>query len=182
MAIVSHNDNNIISDTSDFQSTSFTIKTDPAMFAVFRKSIYTDIQLAPIRELSTNAVDACVESNLPIVWDVHLPTHEESYFSVRDYGGGISKSFLDGDFTVVGASTKRNSNTTNGQFGFGRLSPLAYTSSFTVESWNNGMYWDILFGPITICLRMRTPSVMPSMSIRWSMRIAVLSLNILKLF
>lgn len=140
MAIIATPESNIVSDISSFASAEFSIRTDAAMFDVFRSRIYSDVILAPIRELSTNAIDACIESDRPIQWDVHIPTLSEPYFSVRDYGGGLPLDFLAGDFCVLGTSTKRNSNLTNGQFGLGRLSSLAYAQSCTVESFIDGMH------------------------------------------
>lgn len=129
---------------SNLEASQFTLQNDHSLFTILRKNIYSNVILAGIRELSTNAIDACVEADMDINWEVHIPTIEEPFFAIRDYGPGMTLDFLQGDFTVVGASSKRNSNKTNGQFGLGRLSPLAYTSSFTVESWNNGMYYSYL--------------------------------------
>ena len=129
---------------SDLDTSQFTLQNDHSLFTVLRKNIYSNVILAGIRELSTNAIDACIEADLDVRWEVHIPTLEEPFFAIRDYGPGMTLDFLQGDFTVVGASSKRNSNRVNGQFGLGRLSPLAYTSSFTVESWNSGMYYSYL--------------------------------------
>lgn len=129
---------------AELVASSFTLQNDHSLFTILRKNIYSDTILAPIRELSTNAIDACIEGNLDVNWSVHIPTLDEPYFEVRDYGPGMSIDFLEGDFTVVGASSKRTSNRTNGQFGLGRLSPLAYTSSFTLDSYNNGIHYTYL--------------------------------------
>lgn len=129
---------------AELTASSFTLQNDHSLFTILRKNIYSDTILAPIRELSTNAIDACIEGNLDVNWSVHVPTIDEPYFEVRDYGPGMTIDFLEGDFTVVGASSKRTSNKTNGQFGLGRLSPLAYTSSFTLDSYNNGMHYSYL--------------------------------------
>lgn len=166
MAIIATPESNIVSDISSFTSAEFSIRTDAAMFDVFRSRIYSDVILAPIRELSTNAIDVCIESDYPIQWDVHIPTLSEPYFSVRDYGGGLPLDFLSGDFCVLGASTKRNSNLTNGQFGLGRLSSLAYAQSCTVESFIDGMHHSYMLTiqdgiPILIHLS-STPTKEPS--------------------
>ena len=147
---------------AELTASSFTLQNDHSLFTILRKNIYSDTILAPIRELSTNAIDACIEGNLDVSWSVHIPTLDEPYFEVRDYGPGMSIDFLEGDFNIVGASSKRSSNRTNGQFGLGRLSPLAYTSSFTLDSYNNGMHYSYLVSikdgiPCTLQL-----SVLPS--------------------
>lgn len=137
MAIVTDSQSNILN-SSSISINEFTIKADAAMFAVLTQRVYTDLISAPIREWSTNAVDACIAANLPINFDVHLPTLTQPTFSVRDYGTGLAPDDILGLFTVLGESSKRNSNLYNGQFGLGRLSGLAYSTSFTVDSYHNG--------------------------------------------
>lgn len=59
---------------------------------ILRDSLYSDKILAPIREYSTNAMDAHVESGQPkrpIL--VKLPNLILPVFSVRDYGLGMSE-------------------------------------------------------------------------------------------
>ena len=130
--------------TNGMNTTDFTIETNGSMVKMLTGKVYTDTILAPMRELSTNAVDACKMANKEINYDVHLPTLEEPYFSVRDYGTGLEKHDLTNLFCTIGASTKRNSNKTNGTFGIGRVSPLAYADAFTVESHINDKYYSYM--------------------------------------
>ena len=130
-----------VSTTVDSKFKQFSIKPDKSLFQLLTSKVYTNTIAAPIREWSTNAVDACIAADKPVKFDVHLPTESEPIFSVRDYGLGLSEDDLLGLFTIVGESTKRNSNKFNGTFGIGRLSVFAYTSSFTVESFYNGKYY-----------------------------------------
>ena len=125
---------------STFDSTRFTIETNASMFSLLTSKVYNDPIAAVIREWSTNAIDACIAANKSIDFEVHIPTATECYFSVRDYGTGLEADQLTTLFCTLGASTKRNSNTYNGTFGIGRLSGLAYTSSFTVESYHGGYH------------------------------------------
>jgi len=143
MAIITDSQSNIL-DTSGLSINEFTIKADAAMFAVLTQRVYTDLISAPIREWSTNAVDACLAADLPVKFHVHLPTLAELHFSVRDYGTGLAPDDILGLFTILGESSKRNSNLYNGQFGLGRLSGLAYSSSFTVDSYHNGEHHSYL--------------------------------------
>jgi len=144
MAIVSNLDSNITSSSAVGSTTNFSIQADSALYSVLTKKIYSDTMSASIREWSTNALDACIAADLEIKFDVHIPTIENPTFIVRDYGIGLHKDDIVGLFTVVGASTKRNSNKFNGQFGLGRLAGLAYSQSFTVESYHNGIYYSYL--------------------------------------
>ena len=115
MAIVTSNTTHV--DTTNLNSTAFSIQADAALFSVLTQKIYTDTILAPMREWSTNAIDACIEAGVVPHFEVHVPTPADSTFSVRDYGTGLSQEQILNLFTVVGASTKRDSNDYNGQFG-----------------------------------------------------------------
>ena len=120
---------------SEITSSSFTLETNAHVFKMLTTNIYSDVILAGIRELSTNAIDGCKAGNLPPKYDVHVPTISNPTFSVRDYGVGISPDQMMSFYTTMGASNKRDSNSYNGQFGIGKLAPLAYATSFTVKSY-----------------------------------------------
>ena len=120
---------------SEVTSSNFTLETNAHVFKMLTTNIYSDVILAGIRELSTNAIDGCKAGNLPLKYDVHVPTISNPTFSVRDYGVGISPDQMMSFYTTMGASNKRNSNSYNGQFGIGKLAPLAYATSFTVKSY-----------------------------------------------
>lgn len=126
-------------------TTNFSIEMNASMFAMLSKNVYNNVILAPIREWSCNAVDAAIAANNPSTsFEVHLPTTSDPTFAVRDYGLGLSEADLLGLFTTLGASTKRTSNQYTGAFGIGRLSGLAYASSFTVESFFHGIHYSYL--------------------------------------
>jgi len=69
----------------------FRIKASSKAFQILSSGLYSDKVTAIIRELSTNAYDAHVEAgtqDTPFL--VHLPNKTASYFSVRDFGTGLS--------------------------------------------------------------------------------------------
>lgn len=125
----------------DVSTGNFSIEMNASMFTMLTKNVYSNVILAPIREWSTNAIDACLEASIDPHFDVQLPTPSDLTFAVRDYGAGLPEDSLIGLFTILGASTKRDSNDFNGQFGIGRMSALAYSSSFTVESFYNSHHY-----------------------------------------
>lgn len=133
----------MIQSTSNTELTStapmkdFTVAMNESMFTMLTKNVYTDTILAVMREWSTNAIDACVAANNPIHFDVNLPTLLDPKFAVRDYGTGLSSEDINGLFSTLGASTKRDSNEYNGTFGIGRMAGLAYGDAFTVKSFFN---------------------------------------------
>ena len=138
MAIDNNFSTHLLSD--NIETTKFHLEANAHVFQMLTTKVYNDIILAPIREISTNAVDATIEAGSDRTFDVHLPTQDEPYFSVRDYGTGLSEEAIKTMYTTMGASTKRESNAYNGQFGIGKLAPLAYTSSFTIDTYVN-YFW-----------------------------------------
>lgn len=101
--------------------------------------LYSNRELAAIREYSTNARDAMIEAGKadePIL--VTLPSAMHPFFTVKDHGIGMDKSTLKELYTVFGDSTKRDSDDTNGILGFGCKSAVAYTNQFTVTAVKDG--------------------------------------------
>lgn len=119
-------------------ATQFTTAMNSTMFKMLTKDVYSNLVMAVIREWSTNAIDACIAAGKEPMFDVHLPTTLEQWFSVRDYGTGLELDDIEDLFTILGASTKRTSNDFNGCFGIGRMAGLAYSDSFEVDSYING--------------------------------------------
>lgn len=105
--------------------------------------LYSNRELACVREYSTNAYDSNKEKALrdgheirPI--EVTLPTPLNPYFTVQDRGVGMSEQTLKRTYTQFGESTKRDSDDYNGMLGFGSKSAVAYTNTFTVTSVHQG--------------------------------------------
>ena len=65
-------------------------------------------------------------------------------FSVRDYGVGLSKDDVFNLYSSYGKSTKRDSNDQIGCLGLGSKSPLAYTDSYSVVSFFDGMRYEYI--------------------------------------
>lgn len=109
---------------------------------ILQDTLYTDKILAPIREYSTNAMDAHIEAGRPtepIL--VKLPNRFSPVFAVRDYGIGMDDHRIWEVFCNYGSSTKRNTNEQVGMLGIGSKSAFAYPEckSFTVVSIRNGV-------------------------------------------
>ncbi len=69
---------------------------------------------------------------------VHLPNRVEPWFSIRDYGTGLSHDFIMKLYVSYFWSDKKTSNDYTGCLGLGSKSPFAYTDHFTVTSYWNG--------------------------------------------
>lgn len=133
------NETTTIIDKANFASTNFSLQADATLFGLLTSKVYNDTIAAAIREVSCNAVDSTIEAQNAGKYEVHLPTPTELHFSVRDYGTGISPEKMHSLYSVMGASSKRHSNDYTGALGIGKLSPLAYTSSFTIQSFYQGI-------------------------------------------
>ena len=124
----------------DFETSDFAIGDIAFIVDMFADKVYSHKERAIIRELSCNAHDSHIMAGTTdIPFDVHLPTQLEPYFSIRDYGTGLSDNEIRTVFAGIGISTKRDSNEVIGCFGIGSLSPYSMTDSFTVKSYIDGM-------------------------------------------
>jgi hypothetical protein len=118
--------------------TQFKIATNSKLFSILSDSIYTRKIDAVIRELCCNAFDAHVEARQDRKFQITLPSEFNSEFRVRDFGLGLCEEDMQ-MYTTYGESTKSKSNAYIGAFGIGAKSPFAYTNTFNVTSYNDGM-------------------------------------------
>lgn len=117
----------------------FTIKNSAKAFSILSSGIYQNKIQAIIRELSCNAYDSHVEAGKKDVpFDVHLPTTLEPYFSIRDYGTGLTHQQVFDIYTTYFESTKTNSNDYVGALGLGSKSPFSYTDNFSIIAIRDG--------------------------------------------
>jgi len=118
----------------------FRIRNSAKAFSILSSGLYANKVRAIIRELSCNAVDSHVaagKSTTP--FDVHLPNSLEPWFSIRDYGTGLSADQVTNIYTTYFESTKTASNEFIGALGLGSKSPFSYTDNFTVTAIQNGV-------------------------------------------
>ena len=128
---------NVVSNTLP-NTTQYSIKASAKAFKILSDGLYSDKIAAPIRELSTNAYDAHVaQGNINTPFDVHLPSVAEPWFSIRDYGIGMSKQELETTYTTYFDSNKTHSNDFVGCMGLGSKTPFTLSDAFTVTSVKN---------------------------------------------
>lgn len=117
------------------ESSSFSIAMNAKAFRVLSDSLYENKIGSIVREISCNAYDAHIMAGKKDVpFEIHLPNAFEPWFSVQDYGVGLSPEAIKTVFTVYFSSTKDQSNDAIGAFGLGAKTPFAYTDQFTVTS------------------------------------------------
>ena len=113
----------------------FQIKTTSKAFSILSSGLYSNKIKAVIRELSCNALDSHKAANKEDVpFEVHLPNRIEPFFSVKDFGVGLSHEDLTSIYTTYFESTKQDSNDYIGALGLGSKSPFSYTDNFSVIS------------------------------------------------
>jgi len=113
----------------------FNIQASAKAFKILSDGLYTDKIQACIRELSCNAYDSHVAAGkADVPFKVHMPTILEPFFSVQDFGLGLSHDDIMHLYTTYFSSTKTESNDFIGALGLGSKSPFSYVDSFTVES------------------------------------------------
>lgn len=107
---------------------------------ILRDKLYTNKVLAVIREYSTNAWDAHIDAGCPQTpIHVRLPTPLDPTFIVRDFGKGLAPEDIIHTYTKYGSSTKRDTNAVVGMLGIGSKSGFAYSDSFSVTSYFEGI-------------------------------------------
>lgn len=137
---------------------------DPRVICrILSDNLYSNKIGSIVRELSANALDAHrMNGKEDVPFQVCLPgldglfRKDESVFSIRDYGPGLSEEDIYALYTSYGSSSKRSDNSQIGGFGIGSKSPFAYADIFTVTSWNCGLmskYICFLSGDGSPCIK-----------------------------
>ena len=123
----------------NFKTSGFKIQATAKAFDILSSNIYTHKVRAVVREISCNARDAHVAAGNDEPFDVHLPTPLEPWFTVRDYGTGLSDEDVREIFSTYFCSTKTGSNEFIGALGLGSKSPFCLVDSFMVTSYLDGI-------------------------------------------
>lgn len=131
-------------------SKDFTIQASGKMFHMVISGLYSNKPQSITREIWSNAYDAHAmvgKEDVPFL--VTFPTSLSPTFSCRDFGPGIAPEDMEGFYTVLGHSTKENTNKAVGKWGVGRMSPMSYTDTFSVVSYHKGgvTYYSVQLGP-----------------------------------
>lgn len=119
----------------------FGIEANQTALKIWMDTLYSNKEKTIIRELLSNAKDSQqVAGTLDIPIEVHLPEKDlEPWFSIRDFGTGLSEEEIYSIYSVFFKSTKNQTNDQIGGFGLGAKTPLSYTDQFEVASFYNGI-------------------------------------------
>lgn len=117
----------------------FTIRASAKAFSILSDGLYANKIRAVVRELSTNALDSHIAAGRgDVPFDVNLPNALAPWFSVRDYGVGLTHDEVVSIYTSYFTSTKSDSDEFVGALGLGSKSPFSYTDNFTVTAIKDG--------------------------------------------
>ena len=117
---------------------SFNIQATGAAFDTLSSRLYSNPILAVVRELSTNANDAHIEAGVDKPFQLHIPTENERFFSIRDFGNGIPEDLIYNIYTTFFMSTKTEDENQTGYFGLGSKSPYSLVDKYKVISYCEG--------------------------------------------
>ena len=110
------------------------------IFKIVTKGLYIRPIEAIVREISTNALDGHIaKGNVDQPFDITLPNVITPYFIVRDYGCSMDNKTVFDVYAVLGESTKNSSSTSIGGWGVGGKSPAAYTDTFFITTYLDGV-------------------------------------------
>ena len=100
---------------------------------------YSDPIKAILQEIGANAADSHIraaKSHSP--FKVKLPNSLDDHLRIRDFGIGMSKDVIYDVYINYMKSDKTQTNEETGFFGIGSKTPLAYTDSFNITTYNDG--------------------------------------------
>lgn len=126
--------------TNVMDSTDFGIQNSGKMFKMVISGLYSKKAESITREIWSNAYDAhCMKGTPDRPFEITLPSTFRPEFKVRDFGEGLSHEWMKRNYTILGHSSKENTNIAVGKWGVGRMSPMSYTDTFSVVSIHKGM-------------------------------------------
>ena len=115
-------------------------ENEGVLYHILRSQLYSNPQMAVVREYACNAIDSNVMSGRPTLpIRVTLPTSMEPLYKTRDFGHGLTEDEILDVFISYGESSKRNTDDAIGMLGLGCKSAFATgIDSFIVNSYQNG--------------------------------------------
>ena len=144
----------------------FNIQVNDNAFAILSDKLYQDKELAIVREYISNAYDIHVLTGNLVPCEINIPDKINPNFEVRDFGTGLSEEDIHRLFCTYFASNKNETNEQIGGFGLGCKSGFAYSESFSVTSWFNGVKTNYIMtkmGNVPTCITGKSyPSDDPS--------------------
>lgn len=122
------------------ESQEFTIKANGKAFRALISTLYENKEQSIVREIWSNALDAHIDAGIPErPFSVVFPDVYNPSFVVRDYGKSMGHADVMHLYSTIFESTKEESEDEAGKFGLGSKSPFAYTDTFSVVTFKDGV-------------------------------------------
>jgi hypothetical protein len=134
--------NKVVSNFSDSETSQHKMQIDQNSLVHIMSilsSLYSDEELAILREYASNALDSHIQAGNPDPIEIELPSNLSPILKIIDKGVGLTIDELLGLFGKYGASNKRLENTTTGCLGLGSKSALCYCSQFSIIAVKNNV-------------------------------------------
>ena len=104
-------------ESNSTSSKEFSIKNSSKMFNMIISGLYSDKPQSITREIWSNAFDAhCMVGKEDVPFVVSMPNSLMPTFVCRDFGPGIHHDDMEGFYTVLGHSTKEDTNAAVGKW------------------------------------------------------------------
>jgi hypothetical protein len=139
---IEKNHEQITSNQNDLNSIKFSIDSSESAVPLlidFLARLYPNPKQTLLFEYVSNAIDSHTvagKGDVPI--EICLPNKMNPFYKVRDFGIGMDHEEVRKIFSVALKSTKRNSNSTIGGFGVGKLVFSPYCGIMFLTTWKNG--------------------------------------------
>jgi len=121
--------------------TKFKVGVSEAQIIKYLTGLYSDKFRAILSEIGSNALDENIlakkEGREIKPYEILLPTAEDPYLRIRDYGRGMDREFANENYTTYGLTTKDGDNVQIGGKGIGSKAPLGY-GPFSIETRQGG--------------------------------------------
>lgn len=127
------------SNTNDEDSLEFGIGDVSVIIDILRNKMYENKVRTICQEYIANAIDANREAGQSRKIEIKVPSKLDPEFKIRDFGPGVTKDRMANVFVKYGSSTKRSTNGLVGGFGLGAKSAWAYTDSFGIVTYVDGV-------------------------------------------
>lgn len=102
-------------------------------------NMYSKPHSAIVRELCSNCVDIHIKTNNYNPYIIKKPSALDPVLIFRDFGSGLSPEDIHKYLNSLYSTTKSNTNKEVGGFGLGSKSPFALVSTFTLNSYIDGI-------------------------------------------
>jgi hypothetical protein len=130
----------VLTDSLGGDRTAFSIRATGKAFRILIDGLYSQKEATVVREIMSNGWDSHAAAGKPeAAIHVTCPTTLDPVFRVRDFGVSMTHAEVMHLYTTLFESTKEDTNDQLGQFGLGSKTPFAYTDSFSVTAWLDGV-------------------------------------------